>query len=126
MARLEHSLTILRQTQETLKEAIDSDDGPADPDLTEALDENEDVMQVFHVEVFFFCQNPHALKSSKSQTERIHILGLALEARGLRREHYTTTSPPNSRPTQPAVLNGQDGLNEDEANANQVDGGLHL
>ncbi len=49
ISRLQNSLSHLQRTQEELKEALTT--APGDPDLTEALEENEVVMCVVHLRI---------------------------------------------------------------------------
>ncbi|TFY79867.1 hypothetical protein EWM64_g4143 [Hericium alpestre] len=78
IARLENSLKHLRETQEELKQNVEGLDAP-DPEFCQAFEENENVIG--------------------SQEERITILEMALEQKGIvsaRSAHYVG-SPPTQR-----------------------------
>ncbi|RDX55572.1 hypothetical protein OH76DRAFT_1371866 [Lentinus brumalis] len=73
ISRLQNSLSHLQRTQEELKEALTT--APGDPDLTEALEENEVVIG--------------------SQNERITMLKIVLNEKGIRTSaHYDVQGSP--------------------------------
>ncbi|KAL1722454.1 hypothetical protein EV715DRAFT_287468 [Schizophyllum commune] len=120
ISRLQNSLQHLKETQDLLRSHLKSE---ADPDLQQALNENEEVIG--------------------SQTERINILRMALTQKGIlgTSSHYDTFPPtgpaqsqtqtresapspsqPPATTTAPAPANGVNGASE----ASDEDGGLHL
>ncbi|KZW03779.1 hypothetical protein EXIGLDRAFT_599861 [Exidia glandulosa HHB12029] len=80
IARLQHSLELLNKTQKELKQHLEQS---PDPDLEDAVKENEDTIG--------------------SQSERILMMRLALEAKGFSKAsnpHYDVSTEP--QPQQPA------------------------
>ncbi|KAF8517771.1 hypothetical protein JB92DRAFT_2809546, partial [Gautieria morchelliformis] len=77
IARLQNSLEHLRDTQQQLQESVGAEEHP-DPIILQALDENKTVIA--------------------SQEERVSMLRLALELKGLARHtnaHYDVARPPD-------------------------------
>ncbi|KAF8579309.1 hypothetical protein K439DRAFT_1359816 [Ramaria rubella] len=86
IARLQNSLAHLRDTQQQLQESVDSAD-PPDPEISQAIEENNVVIL--------------------SQEERVSMLRLALELKGLVNQsnpHYDSPLPPSPSPTSNTVL----------------------
>ncbi|KAL0949451.1 hypothetical protein HGRIS_009506 [Hohenbuehelia grisea] len=91
IARLENSLKHLRQTQEILRESLDSSD-PADEELSKAYEENKTVMYV-PPRIPKRCSSPPWTIGSASQEERILMLKLALSEKGVSSTaHYDAPS----------------------------------
>ncbi|KAH8830443.1 hypothetical protein DL96DRAFT_1592914 [Flagelloscypha sp. PMI_526] len=104
IARLENSLQLLKETQLMLNEDIESSTSP-DPDVILAFEENKIVIE--------------------SQEERIRMLEIALQDRGLRSGHYTSTSPDTHKPAVSATTETV-GVRESEPMSEEDNEGLHL
>ncbi|ESK96067.1 hypothetical protein Moror_7412 [Moniliophthora roreri MCA 2997] len=108
ISRLQNSLRHLRQTQELLKEALDT--GP-DVEVKAAFDENEQVIP--------------------AQEERITILKLALAEKGIEMgSHYDVAKPNLTTTTDPSQSSGGNAssalVSQAEIENNDADGGIHL
>ncbi|KAL0572045.1 hypothetical protein V5O48_009923, partial [Marasmius crinis-equi] len=104
ISRLQNSLQHLRQTQELLQEAIESDSGEGDAEVKAAFDENQQVIP--------------------AQEERITILKLALTEKGIVVGKHYDPPPPTS-----AVKEGnvQSTAQSTDSNRGEDDGdGIHL
>jgi hypothetical protein len=93
ITRLQNSLKHLKSTQAELREALES---PPDPDISQALEENNVVMSVSCPSCFhLFVPRPTLWLHRGSQEERIEMLKLALSHHGIdaaSASHYTLSS----------------------------------
>lgn len=92
ISRLQNSLTHLENTQIQLREALRTSLG--DPELTQALEENEVVMYA-HKLSRFISPTIDCLVGSGSQKERISMLIMVLTEKGVSTSsaHYNLVSP---------------------------------
>ncbi|EEB94177.1 hypothetical protein MPER_07053 [Moniliophthora perniciosa FA553] len=116
ISRLQNSLHHLRQTQELLREALDTD---SDIEVKAAFDENEQVITV--TELFV----------RPAQEERIMILKLALAEKGIEMgPHYDVAKPNLTTTTNPSRSSGGNAssapISQAEVESNDADGGIHL
>lgn len=117
IARLQNSLAHLKSTQEQLKEATEE---LSDPELEQAMKENDDVMYVLlSSEPPSVIEHNKSIRCRGSQEERISILRMALAEKGLSISCHSEL-PTAGEQTQSAELS-----QENPTQANSVHAPVH-